>query len=84
MCVRQHAHGRAHPQPPGPAEQQGRQRHRRRADPVRDEVVFGEPDRIEPGLLGHLRGPYRPVQCLALSLARELGRQNKRSYAHRL
>ena len=58
-------------------EQQGRQGHRRGADAVRDEVVLGEPDGVEPGLLGHLGGPHRPVQRLPLPLARELGGQNK-------
>ncbi|CAO0833403.1 hypothetical protein SMICM17S_12480 [Streptomyces microflavus] len=56
----------------------------RRADPVRHEVVLGQPDRVEPGLLRRLRGPDGPVQGLARPLARELSCQNERSDAHRV
>ena len=83
MGVRQHAHGRADADPPGAPQQQRGQRHRRRADAVRHEVVLGEPDSVEPGLLRHLGGAHRAVQRLPLSLPGELGGQYERSNAHR-
>ena len=63
-------------------EQQGRQGDRGRAGAVRHEVVLGQPDRVQPGLLGHFRGPYRPVERLPLALPRELGSQHETSHVH--
>lgn len=79
----QHADRRADPDAPGAAQQQRGEGDRRRAGAVRHEVVLGQPDRVQPGLLGHFRGPYRPVERLPLALAGELGAQYKCSYVHR-
>lgn len=84
MLGRQHAHRRADTDSAGASEQQRRQRDGRRAYAVRYEMMFGQPDRVEPGLLRDLGGPDRPVQGFTLSLTRELGCQYECSYAHRL
>lgn len=63
MLGRQHAHRRPDTDPAGPPQQQRGQRHRVRADAVRYEVVFREPDIVESGLLRDLRGAHRAVQC---------------------
>ena len=55
----------------------------RRADPVRHEVVFGQPHGVEAGRLGGLGGGHRPVQRLALALTGELGRQHEGPNSHR-
>lgn len=62
MLGRQHAHRRTHPDSPGAAEQQRGQRDGGRADPVRHEMMFRQPDRVETGFLRDLGGPDRAVQ----------------------
>lgn len=83
VCVGEHADRRADADTAGAAEQQRGERDGRRARPVRHEVVLGQPDRVEPRLLGDLRRSHRAMQCLSVALSRELGRQYKTSYTHR-
>ncbi|CAM5502139.1 hypothetical protein SALBM217S_05794 [Streptomyces griseoloalbus] len=78
----QHTDRRAHAQPPGAAEQQRRQGDGGRAGAVGHEVVLGQPDRVEPRLLGHFGGADRAVQRLTLALPGEPGGQHETSNAH--
>ncbi len=83
MLGRQHTDRRTDPDPAGAAQQQRGKRHRIRADAVRYEVVFRQPDIGQSGFLRHLGGAHRAVQCFPLSLTGELSGQDESPNAHR-
>ncbi len=82
VAVGQDRRGGTHPQPTGAAKQERGQRHRGRADPVADEVVFGQPHPVEPGGLRRASVGHRAAQRRRLVGARELPGEQEQVHLH--